>query len=128
MAGYDHMRKDLRVFRLDRMETVLVTTSAFERPASFRLSQLNKEDQSSRTVYTVKISRDILRWVKEQPPYKLVKIKSKKTHVLVTIESSSEESVIQWMLRWGEKAEALFPLSFRHKVKSLLASLLQKYQ
>jgi predicted DNA-binding transcriptional regulator YafY len=128
MTGYDHLRKDLRVFRLDRMETVMVTSKQFERPKNFRLSQLEKEEQTSRSIYQIKISRDIFRWVKEQPPYKLIKTQTKKNHVILTIASSSEDSVITWLLRWGVKAEAISPTSFRENVKATLASLLKNYE
>jgi predicted DNA-binding transcriptional regulator YafY len=128
VSGYDHLRKDLRMFRLDRMEAVMVTSKTFERPKNFRLSQLAREDRTPRSVYRVKISRDILRWVKEQPPYKLVKTQTKKDHVILTIESSSEDSIITWMLRWGEKAEALSPVSFRDALRLKLANLLHLYE
>jgi len=128
MTGHDHLRKDLRVFRLDRMEAVMVTSKQFERPKNFRLEQAYKEEQTPRTIYQVKISRDIFRWVKEQPPYKLIKTETKKDHVILTIESSSEDSVITWLLRWGVKAEAISPPSFRENVKTTLASLLKNYE
>ncbi len=128
MTGYDYLRKDLRVFRLDRMEAVLVTNKTYERPRNFRLSRLQQEDHSRRTLYTVKIERDIYRWVKEQPPYKIIKTLTKKDHVLLTIATSSEDYLITWLLRWGEKAEAISPLSFRTKVKIILYSLLKIYE
>ncbi|MFA6469117.1 MAG: YafY family protein [Bacteroidota bacterium] len=127
MSGYDHLRKDLRMFRLDRMEAVLVTGKSFERPKNFRFPQLAREDQSNKSLYQVKISRDILRWVKEQPPYKLVKTQTKKDYVILTIESSNEGSIITWLLRWGEKAEAIAPESFRENVMNTLTGLLRFY-
>lgn len=128
VSGFDHLRKDLRMFRLDRMETIMVTSKMFERPKTFRMSQLAKEDQAPRSIYCIKISRDIFRWVKEQPPYKLVKTQTKKDHVLLTIESASEHAVITWMLRWGGKAEAVSPVSFRGHVRTFLAQLLSIYE
>lgn len=128
MTGYDHLRKDLRVFRLDRMEAVLVTSKLYERPKNFSLSDLGKDDRSAGTVYRVKIARSIHRWVKEQPPYKVIKTESKKDHVYLTIASSSEDSIITWLLRWGTNAEAISPPSFRRNVKSILAALLHIYE
>ncbi len=128
MSGYDHLRKDLRMFRLDRMEAVMVTGKLFERPKNFHLSQLYREEQTPRSLYKVKIARDILRWVKEQPPYKLVKTQVKGSHVILTIESSSEDSIVTWLLRWGDKAEALSPQAFREKVKTSLSALLKLYE
>jgi len=128
MSGYDHLRNDLRMFRLDRMEAVMVTSKSFERPKNFRFSQLAKEDQSLKTIFQVKISRDIYRWVKEMPPYKIINTKMLKNHVILTIESSSESSIITWLLRWGEKAEAVSPAAFRENVKTTLARLLEVYK
>lgn len=128
MAGYDYLRKDLRVFRLDRMEAVMVTNKLFERPKNFRMSQTYREEQTARSIFQVKISRDILRWVKEQPPYKLTKTQKKKDSVILTIESSSEDSIITWLLRWGGKAEAIWPQSFREKVKTTLSVFLKRYE
>jgi predicted DNA-binding transcriptional regulator YafY len=116
------------MFRLDRMEAVMVTSKSFERPKNFRFSQLAKEDQSLKTIFQVKISRDIYRWVKEMPPYKIINTKMLKNHVILTIESSSESSIITWLLRWGEKAEAVSPAAFRENVKTTLARLLEVYK
>ncbi|MCK9408536.1 MAG: YafY family transcriptional regulator [Bacteroidetes bacterium] len=128
MSGYDHLRKDLRMFRLDRMEAVLVTSKAFERPKNFRFSQLAREDQSVKSLYQIKIDRTIFRWIKEQPPYRIIKTQSKKNHVVLTIESSSESAIITWLLRWGDKAEALSPSTFRTNVRSTLTKLLNLYE
>ena len=128
MAGYDYLRKDLRVFRLDRMEAVMVTSKLFERPKNFRMKYWEKEDQSPRSLYQVKIAREIFRWVKEQPPYKLIRTQKKKNHVILTVETSSEDYLIAWVLRWGEKAEAISPQSFREKIKTDLTALLKLYK
>ncbi|MDD8018587.1 MAG: WYL domain-containing protein, partial [Bacteroidota bacterium] len=130
MVGFDHLRNDIRTFRLDRMETVLVTAKVFTRPKNFNLVQMfrQKQSQTSGEIYQVKIAREIFRWVKEQPPYKLIRTQSKKNYVILTIESPSEDSVITWLLRWGNKAEALSPQSFRDNVKSTLDTLLKIYQ
>ena len=128
VCGYDHLRKDLRVFRLSRMESVMVTNKLFERPKNFRLSQLASEGREQRTIYTVKIAREIYRWVKEQPPYKLVKTQTKKDHVILTIESPSVESVTTWVLLWKDKAEAISPESFRENVKKKLTAIQKLYE
>lgn len=128
LSGFDHLRKDIRMFRLDRMETVMVTARSFERPKNFRFAQLAREDRSTRIQYQVRVSRDILRWVKEQPPYLLIKTQLRKDHALLTIESSSELPVITWLLRWGTKAEAVAPASFRENVRSMLTALLELYR
>ncbi|MFA5832332.1 MAG: YafY family protein [Bacteroidota bacterium] len=128
MSGFDHLRKSLRMFRLDRMEAVMVTSKSFERPKNFRFSQLAREEQTVKTLFQIKISRDIFRWVKEQPPYKIIKTQTSKHHVMLTIESSSESAIITWLLRWGEKAEAISPLPFRENVKATLKKFLEIYQ
>ncbi len=127
LSGYDHLRKAIRMFRLDRMETVMVTAKTFERPKNFRFSDLAKQETAPRSIYHVKVSRDILRWVKEQPPYIVTKIELKREHALLSIESSNERSLILWLLRWGNKAEAVSPASFRSNVKQMLTEILQQY-
>ncbi len=127
LSGYDHLRKEIRMFRLDRMESLMVTSKSFERPKNFRFSDLAKQDTAPRSVYHVRISRDIHRWVKEYPPYKIVKTQTKGNRVLLTIESSNEQSIIRWLLHWGNSAEAVAPASFRSNVKRMLSELLQLY-
>ncbi|MBP9211831.1 MAG: YafY family transcriptional regulator [Bacteroidetes bacterium] len=128
VTGYDHLRKDLRMFRLDRMEGVMVTSRTFERPKNFRLSEPAREDRSTRKQYQVRISREIYRWVKEQPPYRIVKSRMLPKHVLLTIESSSADAVITWMLRWGDQAEAVAPPEFRDQVRTMLSRLFSLYE
>ncbi len=127
LSGFDHLRKEIRMFRLDRMEAVMVTFKAFERPKNFRLSELARQDRSSKSIYHIKISREIHRWVKEQPPYEIVKTQTKKDHIILTIESSNEQALITWLLRWGSKAEAVSPPAFRDNVQQMLKSLLAVY-
>ncbi|MFZ4621158.1 MAG: helix-turn-helix transcriptional regulator [Bacteroidota bacterium] len=127
LSGFDHLRKEIRMFRLDRMEAVLVTSKAFVRPKNFKLSELARQDRSTLTVYHIKISRSIHRWVKEQPPYELVKTQIKKDHVLLTIESSNEQALITWLLRWGDNAEAVSPPAFRENVQKSLRTVLAVY-
>lgn len=128
LSGFDHLRKETRMFRLDRMEAVLITSKAFERPKNFRFSDLARQDTSIRTAYQIKISRDIHRWVLEQPPYEIVRTHKLKTHILLTIESSNEQALIGWLLRWGDKAEAVAPVSFRENVRQQLKTLLAHYE
>ncbi len=128
VSGLDHLRNDIRMFRLDRMEAVMVTAKTFERPKNFRLAQLAPKETEPKQIYRIKISREIHRWVKEQPPYVVTKTEVRKESVFLTVETSNEQSLIQWLLRWDDKAEAVSPASFRTNVKAALDRLICIYR
>lgn len=128
MAGFDHLRKGLRMFRLNRMEAVLVTGKSFERPVNFSISQLAKEDPSIRHRFVIGIDRSIARWVFEQPPYRIIRRQKKGNRIFLTIESSNEEELLFWTLRWGHQAEAISPQDFRNKLKGILRMMSDIYR
>jgi predicted DNA-binding transcriptional regulator YafY len=128
MIGHDHLRRDLRMFRLDRMEAVLVTTKSFERPRSFSLNSRAPEGTDAGRTYRIRIDRSIHRWVKEQPPYTIVKSETKKDSVFLTVRTNQQEQLISWLLRWGGQAEAMSPPEFRTAFISHLRTILSRYE
>lgn len=128
MVGHDHLRKDLRMFRLDRMEAVLVTTKSFERPRNFSLNRRRDEEPFPRQNYRIRIDRAIHRWVKEQPPYTVVKTETKKDSVFLTVRTSQQDQLIGWLLRWGGQAEAVSPPEFRSAFIAHLRTILSRYE
>ncbi len=128
VSGYDHLRRDLRMFRLSRMESVMVTKKTFVRPKRFSLKQLEKEERSAVVRYTVKLDRDTERWVEEQPPYKIVSKKRTAASLILHIDSAKEEEILSWILRWGTKAEVLSPEPFRQRFREILKGMSEKYR
>ncbi|NUN70486.1 MAG: YafY family transcriptional regulator [Bacteroidetes bacterium] len=127
MIGHDHLRRDLRMFRLDRMEAVLVTAKTFERPRSFSLTGRNPEETDTRRSFRIRIDRAIHRWVKEQPPYTVVKTEVRKDSVYLTVRTAQQEQLFAWLLRWGGQAEAVAPPEFRSAFLAHLRSILSRY-
>lgn len=128
VSGYDPLRKDIRMFRLDRMDGVMVSEKRFQRPKKFRPELLYRDDPSQEREYVVRIDRSLHRWVKEQPPYRIVRTRTDAKHVTLTIASSSQAQVAAWTLRWGSGAEAVSPASFREAVRATAASISRLYE
>lgn len=116
------------MFRLDRMDGVMVSEKRFERPGKFRPELLFRDDPARETEYIVRVDRSLRRWVLEQPPYRVVRTRTDAKHVTLTIASPSESAVVSWVLRWGAGAEAVAPASFRHTVRTAAAAMARLYE
>lgn len=126
IAGYCHLRKGIRSFRLNRMEKFFVTEKTFMRPSNFRLEQL-AEDDSPKIKVKVIVDKNIIRWVNEHRPYRFVSRKENKDGFVLTIEVDNESQIIPWILSWGSKIKVLAPPFLQQLHKQEAEKLLQFY-
>ncbi len=127
LSDYDHLRNDIRAFRLDRMETPMVTKKSYERPKNFTFTDLAKESGGQSFTCIIKLSRLIERWACERPPFRIIKRNRRGGYVQLTVSASNEQDVVSWILRWGADAEAVGPDRFRAAVKQAVQQLAEKY-
>lgn len=125
VTGYCHLRKDVRTFRLERMEDLAVQMETFERPPSF---QMHRPDLFEAGSFDVRVLFDaeIARWVREAPSFFTIAEQETAGGLLVTLHVRDERDVLQWILGWGRHARVLEPDSLRQTVASEADAMLRR--
>jgi predicted DNA-binding transcriptional regulator YafY len=119
-------RKSVRIFRLDRMESVKDTTSSFEIPESFSLDSIVAKDRVFRAPPSeplrVRYSPRVARWIAEREGVPLAADGS------LTLEHPLADVhwAVRHVLQYGADAVVLAPESVRDEVRKRLRAVLGK--
>jgi len=125
LVGYCHLRHDIRHFRLDRIDDLVLLDSGFTGPASFRLNDPGKDDRQ--VIVRVLFDRDVARWARESRTYYYVGEEECDEGLLVTLKMREEDEILQWMLGWGTHVRVLEPDSLRERLAQEAANMLRHH-
>lgn len=126
MTAYCHMRKDIRIFRLDRMDALEVLPQAFVR----QINVIMEEHQGRERNITVRVlfDHEVIRWVRESRNYFIVTEEEKTEGLLVTLQIRQESEIVQWLLGWGRHVRVLEPESLRQRLADEAKGILEQYR
>jgi predicted DNA-binding transcriptional regulator YafY len=114
VEGFCRLRKEMRTFRLSRMEKLTPGTDAFAR----REQKRTRPD----AVITVKMRFDekIVRWVRERQHYGFLKEQAMRNSngVIMAYRIIRLTDIMPWILSWGSGAEVLEPKELREMIRS----------
>lgn len=125
LTAYCHTRKDIRNFRIERMEQLVVLDRTFTRPPGYRPQLRGESDR--RVVVRVLFEREIARWVREARSFYTVAEEERADGLLVTLGVRQEDDVLQWLLGWGARAHVLEPQSLRRRLAEEAQALVLQY-
>ena len=126
MTAFCHLRKGLRIFRLDRMEALEVLPQAFVRQPDYTV----EEHQGQERNLTVRLlfDKEASRWVHESRNYFAVAEEETTEGLLLTLRIRQESEIMQWLLSWGQHVRVLEPESLRQKLVDEAKGMLQHYE
>lgn len=126
LIAYCHLRKDIRHFRLDRIEgEVVVLNAAFTRPADFQIQRIDQGERE--IVVRALFDHETARWVQETPSHYQVAQEDHPDGLLVTLHVRQAGDVLQWLLGWGSHVRILEPESLREMVAREAQGMLDKH-
>ncbi|CAG0927402.1 Protein PafB [Thermoflexales bacterium] len=125
LVAHDHLRHDLRHFRLERMETLSLLTQHFVRPANFRMEPRNLE-RDRPLVVRVLFDREVARWVRESRNFFVVQEEDTPEGLLVTLRVREADEIMPWLLGWGGRVRALEPDAVRQRLMEAGQAILKK--
>ncbi len=125
LVGYDHLRRDIRRFRLDRMENLTLTDRPFTRPPDFIIE--NREDRSRDLVVQVRFAPAVARRVRESPSFFTVAQAERSDGLFVTLRVREAADPVPWLLGWGRYAHVLEPESVRALLAEEAAAILAQH-
>jgi predicted DNA-binding transcriptional regulator YafY len=125
LFAYCHLRQDMRHFRLDRMEDVVILDQKFTRPPDFKfLSQ----DQDERSIMVqVLIDHETARWTQESPSFFQVAAEAHAEGLLITFMVSQPSDVLHWLMSWGSHVRVLEPESLRELMAREALGMLENH-
>jgi predicted DNA-binding transcriptional regulator YafY len=122
VEAYCRMRKNMRAFRLSRMESVTLSRE------TFRQRHRGKSQVPSLMTIKIRFAPASVRWVRERQHYGFQREEpgtAKGTVMVYQVQQKTE--IIPWILSWGTSAEVLSPKELRkhlHQTAKELANLL----
>lgn len=129
LIGFDHLREDIRNFRLDHIQQMHVLTERFEPPADFDLEEHLKERGTSPRNERVRIrfTLQAYRWARRGIPAKIEEERELEGAVEVTFYFENMDYVARWLLRYGTQAAVLEPASLKEQMRDLALALAEQY-
>ena len=119
-------RKDFRLFKLNRMDSVRVTENSFE------CREANVPDLSNEKIFPGGIKVEAL--FEPDQKWRLVEEFGPKCfttqddgRLLFTADYTDMDNLISWILTFGEKAELIEPKDVREKVKATIEAMSKNY-
>jgi predicted DNA-binding transcriptional regulator YafY len=127
VIAYCHLRHDIRNFRLDRMDDLVLLPETFQRPVNFKMSEI-QSGQRKRLVVRVLFDKEVARWVKESRSYFTESVEETPQGLLVTLNPHQESEVLQWLLSWGSHVRVLEPETLRKRIIEEAQAMMQNHQ
>ena len=127
LLAYCHLRRDVRNFRLDRLEALELLPQTFTRPANIRLEHYWKKEVGQ-LVARVHFDHEVARWVREARSYFVVGEEETADGLLVTLRMRQEDEILQWLLSWGRHVRVLEPDSLRARLADEAQAMLHNFQ
>ena len=109
-SGYCRLRKDMRSFRLSRMDDLKIMKEKFTPREIAR----KMEEQF---IVRIRFSEDQARWVRERQHYGYFTETKDKRGIIMHYKLNSILEIKNWLLAWGASAEALEPETLRNEIR-----------
>ena len=134
LVAFDLGRNAVRTFAVPRMTNVVVTETAFKRPADFSpekffssaLGVIGGERSYRIVIRFSPVAADRIREREWHDTQKLRDLRGGGLELTLTLGALPE--IERWVLTWGADAEVIQPKELRDRVKKTAAALVEKYQ
>src|SRR5216684_1680361 len=126
LMGYCHLRQDLRVFRLGRIDNLKLLERQFQRPADFKPDWIAASEERE-VVVTALFDQEVAHWVQESRPFSVVAAEHTPEGLRLSLRVRDERDIFQWLLSWGKQVRVLSPESLRALMRQEIAHMAEKY-
>jgi predicted DNA-binding transcriptional regulator YafY len=127
IIAYCHLRQDIRNFRLDRIDDLVLLPKTFQRPANFKMGE-SQSGQRRRMLVRVLFDNEVARWVRESRFYYITSEEETSGGLLVTLKPHQESEVLQWLLSWGSHVRVLEPETLRQRITEEAQGMLRNHR
>lgn len=134
LPAYCCKAKEMRMFRLDRIRSLQITSEKFNYPEDYSLEDIQKNSWSiyfepAQELIEVKIitkglATEELEQLTFHPSQKLSSLDGR---VLATFSLETWKGMVGWILRWGDLVEVLEPVDMRDHIKEIASKMVEIY-
>lgn len=130
LIAFDHLRQDIRNFRLDQIRWMRVLQDVFKKPEGFDLAKHLDErgtgPQNQRIV--LRFAAQAYKWARKAVPAKVEEERDRDGGVKeVTFYFENLDYVARWLHRYGTQVEVVEPPALRDKMREHVAALASLY-
>jgi len=127
-----HLRTDLRIFRLSRMDNLAVTSHKFTRPSKATMHEFmmsrQEPSRSDTIIVQALFDNESTQWVRERFNFFVVAQAETHSGLLLTLRIRHENEIVQWLLGWGRHVQVLEPPSLRERLAREAQAMLDNHQ
>ncbi len=129
LIAYDHLRDDIRNFRLEQIHSLRVLLEKFERPEGFDLAKhLAERGESPQNIpVAIRFEKNMYRWARSGVPAVIEEEIEEDKTVTVKFAFENLEYIASWLLKYGASAEVLEPAELRDRLKQKALLLVKQY-
>jgi predicted DNA-binding transcriptional regulator YafY len=132
MLGFCHLRKDIRLFAVDRIRKMVLTDTTFEAPQDFDIENFLRDSFGAFLGDPVQVaihfSPRVAGYVDEKIWHESQVVEKQMDGSLIfKAEIAGTEEIKFWILRWGKDAVVLEPDSLREEIRMEAEGILRKY-
>lgn len=126
LSGYCRLRQDERNFRLDRIDSLVITTETFPP----RVTTLGPEGFADGIEVVVRFHSHIVRWVQESQHFTFVREEASHPQDGTTMvyRVRAVDQIVRWLLGWGATFEVLAPAKVRHEIRQISEEMMTQHQ
>jgi predicted DNA-binding transcriptional regulator YafY len=133
LIGYCDLRKQVRTFAVDRIESVTVTTEGFRLPENFDLQGFLEDSfgifQGPPETVKIRFSPKVAGYIRERIWHKSQQLADADDGgVIFTATVAGIEEISHWVLRWGAEARVLAPPALCRIVSRHAAAMAEHYR
>jgi predicted DNA-binding transcriptional regulator YafY len=133
LVGYCHLRKEIRIFALDRLKEVQGTEEKFTIPEDFDFEDLMRGSfgifKGKPEKIRVRFESDVSGYIEEKIWHDSQKIHSQDDGSIVfEAEVAVNQELMFWILSWGSKAEVLEPKSLTDEMHAETKKMFENYK
>ena len=129
LIGFDHLRDEVRNFRLERIRKLRTLLETFDPPNGFDLKEhLRGRGESPQNVrMIVRFDNRAWQWARRTIPADIEVEKEMKGYTDVTFYFENTGYVAKWLLRFGSDVVVLEPDTLKKAHRDLAAAVTQQY-
>lgn len=126
LVAYCHLRKDVRNFRLDRVEALELLPQTFLRPPDFKMQERLRNEKSGLYIRAL-FDAEVARWVLESRSYYMTSAEETTEGLLVTLKVRQESEILQWLLSWGRHVHVLEPDALKERLLEEARAMVENF-
>lgn len=125
VIAFDHLRGDIRSFRLDNIERIQISTVRFRWPAGFDLEAYLRERGavSGGERIRLRFPKDRFAQARTRIPATVEHVEEGEEAITVSFTFENLDYLSRWVLRSADDVEVLEPVSLRERVRELALTI-----